>query len=307
MSETQPTLVILAAGLGRRFGGLKQLTPVGPAGATIMDYSIFDAWRAGFARIVFVIRPELEDALRRWCEPRFAERIRVTYAFQRADALPRGVRSPAGRCKPWGTGHAVLAAADVVSEPFGVVNADDFYGAGAFRLLAEFLRAVPGDTASAPTYALVGYALRDTLPPEGRVNRALCRCTATGWLEDIVEVAGLERHGADVRRVDARGLAHDVAGDQRVSMNMWGFTPAVFAQLEAEFRRFLEASAAPTEDEFHLPTGIRSLIRSGRARVRVLVSPGAWCGVTHARDTAQVAERIGQFVARGVYPQELWA
>lgn len=305
----RPSLVILAAGIGSRYGGLKQIEPVGPGGATIMDYSIYDALRAGFGKIVFVIRPEMETQFRTEIAARWTPRVPVAYAHQALDALPAGFRIPANRIKPWGTGQAVLSAAKVVQEPFAVVNADDFYGASSFRILGDSLRAEPAG--GVPEYAMVGYRLRDTLSARGTVARAVCRCAPEGWLESIVEIVGLEKHGADARCQDERGAWRTISGDELVSMNLWGFRPAFFAQLRASFERFLhEQVSAGAENavksEFYLPAAVQDAIRAGAARVRVLPGREAWAGVTHRADADAVAALLRERAARGEYPEALW-
>jgi dTDP-glucose pyrophosphorylase len=304
MNAGKPTLVILAAGLGSRYGGLKQLEPVGPGGATIMDYSIFDALRAGFGRIVFVIRAELEEAVRAAFGRRYEAQAPVAYAHQRLEDLPSGFTLPDGRTKPWGTGHAVLAAAGQVDGPFAVVNADDFYGAKAFAAIGEFLRAATDSVV--PTYAMVGYTLRDTLSDSGTVSRGLCRCASEGWLECITEVTGLARSGRDACHPGPDGTAQTVPGDTLVSMNIWGFQAAVFDQLRSGFRAFLAANPGNPKAEFYLPAAIQEAIRAGGARVRVLPAGAQWCGVTHPQDRADASEFIHGLVARGDYPAELW-
>lgn len=301
----EPTLVILAAGLGRRFGGLKQLEPVGPGGATIIDYSLYDALRAGFGKVVFVVRPEMHAAFRASLGPWYQERVAVAYAIQHLESLPDGFAVPAGRTKPWGTGHAVLAARAAVTGPFAVVNADDFYGANSFATLSAFLREQLGG--DVPTYAMVGYALRDTLTESGTVNRAVCHCDAEGWLREIVEVKGLERLGNDGRCADEGGTTRVISGDTRVSMNMWGFGTALFDQLAEAFRRFLQDNRSSKTAEFHLPSAIGTLIRAGRARVKMLSTDDVWCGITHAQDKSRVVGRIRHLTAAGRYPSKLWS
>jgi hypothetical protein len=302
----KPTLVILAAGIGRRFGGLKQLEPVGPDGATIMDYSVFDALRAGFGKVVFVCRPETLSVLQSSIGQRVAGRVVVEYVVQRLDDLPAGLTPPPGRTKPWGTGQAVLAAASAVHEPFGVVNADDFYGARAFAALGEFLCKPTG--AEVPTYALMGYRLALTLAREGPVNRAVCTCDGD-WLRSIAEVVGitpLDEARTLACYCDEGGEPHTIPGDQVVSMNMWGFTPEVFAQLRAAFVAFLQESAAIDRAEFFLPDVIQAELDAGRVRVKVLPSNSTWCGMTHPADKARVAEIVAGLIKQGEYPAELW-
>jgi len=301
----QPTLVILAAGIGSRYGGLKQLESVGPGGETIMDYSMYDALRAGFGRAVFVIRPDMEAAFRDTIGQRYERRIPVAYAFQRLEDLPSGFSAPPDRTKPWGTGQAVLAARDEVHEPFAVVNADDFYGANSFAALARFLQQTDVDEQPA-TYAMVGFTLRETLSAAGSVNRGCCQSTSDGWLERITEITGIERDGADGRHMDTAGVMQKISGDTRVSMNTWGFRPVLFQQLRQLFERFLRDNNAPQTAEFHLPTAVQDAMRAGWARVRVLPTPDVWCGVTHVADKPRVVEMISELVARGQYPRKLW-
>jgi len=300
----KPTLIILAAGLGRRYGGLKQLEAVGPSGETIMDYSMYDALRAGFGKAVFVIRPDMEAAFAETIGRRYEKHIPVAYAFQRLDDLPDRFSAPPGRTKPWGTGQAVLAVQNQVHEPFAVVNADDFYGANSFAALAGFLQ--EGDRGNVPTYALVGYTLRDTLAEAGSVNRGCCRCTPDGWLESITEIIGLERHGRDARYTDESGTEQVLSGDQPVSMNTWGFRLGFFNQLRECFENFLEQNGTSDTAEFYIPIAIQDLMRTGRARVRVLPTTDTWCGVTHPEDKPRVVRMINDLVNRGSYPKRLW-
>lgn len=302
--ETHPVLVILAAGVGRRFGGLKQLEPVGPGGMTIMDYTIFDARRAGFAGVVLVIRPETVAAFRRSIGRRVAEHLAVTYAFQRLEDLPAGGAVPAGRSKPWGTAQAVLAAAEAVDGSFAVVNADDFYGAESFATLGRFLRQRHSE--EPPVFAMVGFPVRTTLVRTGGVSRALCSINPDGWLQGIVEIPALEKRGDGGCYTAADGTTHTVGGDELVSMNMWGFTPAIFDPLHRRFREFLRGPGPLLEAEFLLPSVIEELIRERRARVKVLPNAGTWCGVTYSRDKVRVEKMIAGLIARGDYPQPLW-
>jgi len=299
------SLVILAAGVGSRYGGLKQLDAVGPSGEAIIDYSAYDAARAGFRRAVLVVRPETEAEFRDTVGRRIGSRLAVDYVHQTLE-LPAGVSGAAeARRKPWGTGHAVLAARAAVSGRFAVVNADDFYGAESYHSLAAFLR---NPSASAPTdFALQGFRIGPTLSAAGAVSRGLCRADRDGFLEAITEILEVRRHGdGGGRFTDARGIEHRLTGDELVSMNMWAFTPAVFDELERLFAGFLEQSGADPGAEFLLPAAVQSLIESGRARVRVLPEAGRWCGITYREDREEVAAHIAGLIARGVYPERLW-
>jgi NDP-sugar pyrophosphorylase family protein len=297
------SLVVLAAGVGRRYGGLKQLESVGPGGETLLEYSIYDALRAGFDRVVLVIRPETEREFQGALAPRIEERVPLSYAYQRVSDVPDVGAAPASRSKPWGTGHAVLAAEPEISGQFAVINADDFYGADSFAVLGEFLRAVrPG---SEPSYALAGFEVGRILPDTGAVTRGLCRSDADGWLQSILEVPKLERHGDGARYTAADGEERHVPADALVSMNMWGFTTAVFDQLRARFCGFLSTSPNGSS-EFLLPEVVQALIADGSAAVRVLRHHGVWCGITFPRDREPVREFIRDLVARGDYPAPLW-
>ena len=301
MQQTiSPTLVVLAAGMGSRYGGLKQMEPVGPAGETILDYSVYDALRAGFGKVVFVIRKEIEQSFRESIGARFEKRLAVEYVFQELDKLPPGFSAPAGRSKPWGTTHAILMAAGRVGEAFAAINADDFYGAEAYRVMGQHLQS---DTEE---YAMVGFLLRKTLSEFGAVARGVCRVSGDGLLEDIVERTHIEREGAQIRNTDVRGEICELTGDEIVSMNMWGFTPRVFEQLREEFKRFLEGSGASLKSECYLPSTVNALLQSKRAWVRVLRSKDAWFGVTYREDHARVAESIERLIRSGAYPERLW-
>ena len=299
-----PTLVILAAGVGSRYGDLKQLEVVGPDGATIMDYSVYDALRAGFGKIVFVIRPDMEAVFRATIDQRYKRRVPVAHALQRLDALPPGFAAAPGRTKPWGTGHAVLAAEQLVEGPFSVVNADDFYGAGAYAALSGFLRQAKSE--DVPTYAMVGYALRDTLTEAGAVNRGCCRCTPDGWLERIIEVTHIERDGPNGRYLDEFGHEQTISGSELVSMNAWGFRPVFFDQLRKQFECFLQGNVVSETAEFYLPDAIADFILAGRARVKVLPTTYIWAGITQPEDMPRVNEMISELIRRGRYPHRLW-
>ena len=298
---TAPSLLVLAAGMGSRYGGLKQIDPVGPSGETIMDYSIYDALRAGFGKIVFVLRKEIEAAFRQTIATRFEHRIAIDYVFQELDGLPPGFSVPDGRTKPWGTTQAVLAATGAVREPFAVINADDFYGAESFRVLAAHLQSATTD------YAMIGFVLRNTLSDFGAVARGVCQVDEHGFLKSIVEMTNIARDGSQAKSTDSTGKVSQLSGDEIVSMNMWGFMPEVFAQLEQVFQEFLETHGSDLRAESYLPNAVNRLIDSGQARVRVLPTAGSWFGVTYRQDRERVVESIARLVQAGFYPERLWA
>jgi hypothetical protein len=298
------SLVVLAAGVGSRYGGPKQIDAVGPGGATLLDYAAFDARRMGFERAVFVIGEGMEAAVRAAAGDRIARHVPVAYAVQDR-ALPPGFTSPPGRSKPWGTGHAALAAAPLLDGPFAVINADDFYGMASYRALASFL-ARP-QTGPVPEFALVGFPLRTTLSPGGPVSRAVCSVDASGHLRAIREVLRVEADGDDARGLDETGTWQPIPGETPVSLNFWGFTPALVPALEAGFRRFLEENGRSTTAEYLLPWTVQALIDSEAARVRVLGGGGPWGGLTYPDDRPRLVAMLQRLVAGGDYPAELWS
>jgi NDP-sugar pyrophosphorylase family protein len=298
---TSPALLVLAAGMGTRYGGLKQIDPVGPGRETILDYSIYDALRAGFGKVVFVIRKEIEQPFRQIIGARFDKRIAVEYVFQELCNLPSGFAAPIGRTKPWGTAHAVLAASGAIHEPFVVINADDFYGAESYRLLAHHLQSGTVD------YAMAGFVLRNTLSDFGAVARGICQVSGDNFLQRVVELTGIERDGECVKNTDAAGHVTRLTGDEVVSMNMWGFTPSVFAQLQEYFEKFLEQSGSDLRLECYLPSAVNESLLTGRARVKVLHTKDAWFGVTHRDDHPRVVKSIRRLIEGGYYPERLWS
>jgi len=299
-SASSPTLLVLAAGMGSRYGGLKQIDPVGPAGETIIDYSIFDALRAGFGKLVFVIRKDIEEAFREIVGSRFEKRVAVDYVFQSLEAIPPRFTVPAGRTKPWGTTQAVLAGANAIREPFAAINADDFYGAESFRVLAGHL------TSGSPDDAMVGFVLRNTLSEFGTVARGVCELVDGNYLEGIVEYLAIGRDGDSVRNVDASGKVTHFTGNEPVSLNFWGFTPSIFDHLRESFETFLEQNGSDPKRECLIPTTVNDLVAAGKARVKVLPAEGSWFGVTYREDRPRVIESIRGLIAAGAYPEKLW-
>ena len=298
---TKPTLLVLAAGMGSRYGGLKQIDPVGPAGETIIDYSIFDAMRAGFGKLVFVIRHDIEQQFREVVGSRFEKRIAVEYVFQELDKLPAGHTLPAGRTKPWGTTHAILMAEEVIREPFAAINADDFYGRNAYQLIAQHL------TSGSPDYAMAGFILKNTLSDHGSVARGVSRTDTNQYLTSVVEMMKIERDGNSAKNTDAAGNVTKLSGEEAVSMNFWGFTPALFPQIKVAFEKFLKQSGREQKSECYIPSTVNDLVTGGQARVKVLRSPDSWFGVTYREDRPQVVESIRQLIAKGDYPEKLWS
>jgi hypothetical protein len=299
----KPTLVVLAAGIGNRYGGLKQVDAFGPNGETIIDYSVYDAVRAGFGRVVFVIRRSIESEFRSAFLSRLEGRVDVRVAFQELENVPAGCAVPAGRTKPWGTSQAVLAAFSEVREPFAAVNADDFYGRGAYEAMAGFLRERSVDESQ---YALVGYRLDLTLSEHGTVARGVCEVGPDGFLTGIVERLGIGRSGGKIRFLGDDGRETELAPKTVASMNFWGFTPTFFDDVRTEFEAFLKSCPDPLKAEIYIPLVVNALIRAGRARVRVLESPDAWFGVTYREDKPRVTAAIRALVESGAYPERLW-
>ena len=299
----KPTLLVLAAGMGSRYGGLKQIDPVGPNGEIILDYSIFDAIRGGFGKVVFVIRKDIEQEFRSLVSARWEDKIQVEYAFQQLDALPAPFTVPEGRVKPWGTGHAILAAADLINEPFSAINADDFYGRSAYALMGKVLAE---DTNPAQHY-MVGYPLKKTLSEFGTVARGICRTTDDGILTEVVERTKIASTGNGTARFDdGEGTVIDFTGDEIASMNFWGFKPSLFAELKTRFVTFLEKQGKELKSEFFIPFVVEELIAEKKASVKVLESEDSWFGVTYREDKPAVQSNIRNLIASGAYPEKIF-
>jgi len=301
----KPTLVILAAGMGSRYGGLKQVDPVGPSGETIMDYSVFDAVRAGFDRVVFVIRRDFEEVFREKIGSKYAGMAAVDYAFQSKDDLPQGFSVPPDRAKPWGTAHAIRAARAVVGAPFAAINADDFYGRDAFQRLARFL-AHPRPAGAKPRFAMVGYRLDQTLSDNGSVARGVCKVGADGLLVSVTEMTKLVRVPGGAENREDPELPVALTGTERVSMNLWGFTPELFDALEKRFPVWLKANGQNPKAEWYIPFVVDAMVAEGSAEVSVLPTESAWFGVTYREDKPLVVAAIRKLVEAGEYPAKLW-
>jgi hypothetical protein len=299
----KPTLVVLAAGMGSRYGGLKQVDPVGPTGEAILDYSVFDAIRGGFGKIVFVIRKDFEAEFREKVGAKYAGVVPVEYCYQDLGDLPPPYAVPEGRTKPWGTAHATRAARGVVREPFAVINADDFYGRDAMAKLAAFLSSV--DPASLH-FSMVGYKLELTLSENGSVARGICRVSPDGALQGVTEMTKLVRAGDVAENREDEANPVKVPLDARVSMNCWGFTPRLFDELEARFSAFLAARGAEMKSEWYIPFVVDELIKEGKADCAVLPTDSRWFGVTYREDKPYVMAEIGKLVEAGDYPAPLF-
>lgn len=298
------TLLILAAGMGSRYGGLKQVEPVGPSGEKVLDYAVFDAIRAGFTKVVFLIRRDFHAAFSEQVGTKYQGRIEVGYAFQSLDNLPVGFSLHPERQKPLGTGHAVWSAREVVTDNFAVINADDFYGADAYQRLYDFAKHTmtgggsSGPTGRLPEFAMVGYPLANTFSEHGAVSRGVCDVGENGRLVSVTEHSGLTKENT--------GPGHRVTGTELVSMNCWIFSPQIFGPLDALFREFLTASGKELGTEFYLPTAVSTMIERKQAAVRVLPTNGQWFGLTHPADRKRVQATLSELVDRGVYPSPLF-
>jgi dTDP-glucose pyrophosphorylase len=298
----KPTLFILAAGMGSRYGGLKQLDGLGPNGETIMDYSVFDAMRAGFGKVVFVIRKDFEEDFRNVVLSKYANHVPCEVCFQGIDNLPEGFTRNPERTKPWGTNHAVLMAKDIIKEPFMVINADDFYGKESFEVMAKFLLDVNGQEGK---YCMAGYRVGNTLSEHGTVSRGVCATDKMGFLTDVVERTAIENKNGHVVYQD-NGVDVEIPFETPVSMNMWGFTPEYFTYAEEAFKAFLTENSQELKAEFYIPTLVNDMIKSGKATCQVLDTTAKWFGVTYADDRQMVVDKIQALVDAGVYPNKLF-
>lgn len=299
----QPTLIILAAGMGSRYGSLKQIDRFGPSGETIVEYSIYDALRAGFEKIVLVIRQNFADDFREIVLNKALKKAEISFAFQELDNLPKGFSLPADRVKPWGTGHAVLMAANMANTPFAVVNADDFYGAKSYRIIADFLS--QPQQGGPEEYCLVDYRLDNTLSESGYVSRGICNVNKDNYLTDITEHKKISRNGNEISSLTDAGKII-LTGKERVSMNLMGFLPSMFDHLQQQFTTFLNVNSGNKDSEFFLPSAMNEVIKSGKARVKVLPTMEKWFGVTYREDRDMVMNSLKKLVEQGVYPNSLW-
>lgn len=298
----KPTLLILAAGMGSRFGGLKQVEPVGPSGEAIIDYSIYDAIRAGFGKVVFIIRESFADAFKEKFDKILKGKIEVEYVYQELDNLPEGFTLPEGREKPWGTAHAILVAKDIIHEPFCALNADDFYGAEAYKVMSKFLT----ESTDPTEYSMVGYQLNKTLSEYGSVSRGLCDVDENDELLKIVETIKIVKRDEEIISIESDGSETILSGEESASMNIWGFKTSVFEKLEQHFVEFLKKEINKPKSEMYIPTVVFEMIEADEAKVKVLKADSPWFGVTYKEDTPFVIEKIKALIDQGEYPARLW-
>jgi len=299
-----PTLVVLAAGIGNRYGGLKQMDPVGPHGATIIDYSIYDAVQASFEKLVFIIRPVFEAAFRKQLVRKFERKADCYCVYQEMEVGLEEFQIPETRSKPWGTGHAVLATREAVDEPFAVINADDYYGRSSFTAISRYLS--NQSDSSSEDYVMVGYTLRNTLSEHGSVARGVCQADESMYLTKIVELTKIFKEGSGGYYIDESGARNPLTGDEIVSMNLWGFTPSIYGHLEKGFRNFLEARGQDPNAEFFISSHVDDVLREGHSRVKILPTNENWFGLTYKEDKYPASEQISALIKSGVYPERLW-
>lgn len=305
----KPTLVILAAGMGSRYGGLKQIDPIDEEGHKIIDFSIYDALRAGFGKVVFIIKKEHEADFRSCIGDQVAKKTEVEYVFQEMDKIPAGVKIPEGRVKPWGTAHAIYSCRDTVKEPFAVINSDDYYGVSAYKTLYDFLNAPVAEKEGLEPYCMVGYQLKNTLTENGSVARGCCRMNEAGFLSGIRELTKIEKTAEGARYTEDDGASwKPIDANTLVSMNMWGFGPSIFGELEKSLNRFFaeDMEKNPLKSECFIPIEVGRMVKEGKASVKVLSSMDKWFGVTYREDKPFVMESIARLKEQGVYPEKLW-
>lgn len=298
----KPTLLILAAGMGSRYGGLKQIEPVGPSGETILEYSIYDAIRAGFGKVVFVIRKSFADEFKSRFESKLTGKIEIEYVYQEIDKLPEGYSLPEDREKPWGTGHAVLVAKDIINEPFAVINADDFYGAEAYLVISKYLK----ESITDQRYAMVGYNLNRTLSDFGTVSRGICITDNNNLLTKITETHKIKQEDQHISCESEDNLPTKLNGSETVSMNFWGFHPSIFKNIENQFINFLKTNINQPKSEFYIPFVVFEMIKNAQISVKVLSANSPWFGVTYKEDKPYVVQQIQDLTNKGVYPNQLW-
>lgn len=299
----KPTLLVLAAGMGSRYGGNKQLDEVGPSGETIIDYSIYDAIRAGFGKIVFVIRHDIEEQVKERFVDKLAGKIEIDYVFQEITNLPEGVKVSPDRKKPWGTSHAILVTEEKIHEPFGVINADDFYGAESFKTLHDFLV----NDKDVNNYCIVGFRLGNTLSDHGHVNRGVCQVGEDGFLKNIVETRQITKTKDGATAPGPDGQLLHFTGDEVASMNLWGFKPSCYKYLREEFTNFINAHGMDPKSELDIPTSVDKFVKSGEITIKILMSNERWFGVTYREDKPFVVDSIRTMIRKGIYPARIYS
>jgi NDP-sugar pyrophosphorylase family protein len=302
----QPILVVMAAGMGSRYGGLKQMDPVDPNGSCILDYSVYDAARAGFKKVLFIIRRDFEDAFREHIESRYKGKIETDCVFQELRQLPEGFTVPEGRTKPWGTAHAIYCCRDKIHGPFAVINADDYYGIAAFQTMYQFLSQTPEE---GHHYGMVGYDLENTVTDNGSVSRGVCLVSPQGYLKSITERTRIEKRGSGIAFTEDDGKTwQELPGDTTVSMNLWGFSADILDRFDRLLRAFLtdKVPQNPLKAEFFLPDVAQSVLADGSADIRVLKTPDRWYGMTYKEDKKTVEDALGSMRSAGLYPARLW-
>jgi NDP-sugar pyrophosphorylase family protein len=304
MENMKPALLILAAGIGSRYGGLKQLDKIGPSGETILDYSIFDALRAGFGKVIFIIKEQIEKDFREAIIDRLQGRVEMECVFQEVEKIPAGIPITPERSKPWGTGHAVLMAMQAIDTPFAVINSDDFYGRQAYQAVADFYRG--WTPARENEYCMVGFLVGNTLSDFGTVSRGVCAADSGNFLQDVVERTKIERIDGTIFYESEEKVRVPLTPDTVVSMNCWGFTPSFFRHLESGFDEFIRANSMNAKAEFYIPTVVNRLITSREASVKILPTNDPWFGMTYKEDREIVVNSIRKLIAQGAYPEKLW-
>ncbi|MCK4853206.1 MAG: nucleotidyltransferase [Bacteroidales bacterium] len=300
----KPTLLILAAGMGSRYGGLKQMDQVGPSGEAIIDYSIYDAIRAGFEKVTFIIRKNIEKEFREVFESKLKGAIETEFIFQELEMVPEGISFSSERVKPWGTAHAVWVAKDYIREPFVVINADDYYGAGSYQTIADYL--MQDNNVNSSNYGMVGYQVQHTLSDFGSVTRGVCEATDEDFMKAVVERTEIVKDGQQIYFKDKKEGKVFLSGDELVSMNFWGFTPTIFDHFEKAFTEFIKENAGKPKKELYIPTVVNDLVARGIATVKILPARDQWFGVTYKEDKPVAVENIRKLVAQGVYTDNLW-
>lgn len=300
----KPTLLVLAAGMGSRYGGLKQMDPLGPNGESIIDYSVYDAVQGGFGKVIFVLREDIVSDFYELFANKYKSVIEVDHVVQRLSDIPENIQTNPERNKPWGTGHAILAAREKLIEPFAVINGDDFYGSIAFKVMAEFLSQTNPDDIK--LQSMVGYILNNTLSEHGFVSRGICSSNKDGNLTTVTERTHIERIDENIMFIDDQKQAHQLSGEEIVSMNFWGFTPALLQPFYEKFVSFMEENGKALKSEFYIPLAINQLIQDGVLNVKVLESTARWFGVTYQDDKPLVISKLRELSATGVYPDKIW-